>query len=333
MVPTIGFDFDRCLVEAYTFTPFAILLEGLIPNTLKDPSVPSSVKLSLERSRLNFYNRVADYEIKTKGTIFRPSLLRLLPKLLELRQQGKIQTLFIYSNNGLIQLIHSVDYILGLILQKAPYNVKQEQLISEVDGLHVLSPRIHVDHPCRSSVEPEVSGFREKTMEGIQSCIGQSLLDSQLWYLDDTQQHTQLINRIKDHYIQVEPYSVYMSNRKLAELFIESFPIDSFMPNSSISNILLTEINKLMPGFRPTGRETRKTLSDKFVKVLNAFSPNGGGRVMSLWKEDHVNSDYKKLEQGLRDAIYPVAIEETASLVNQIAGAKKARRTRKLRKR
>jgi hypothetical protein len=54
---------------------------------------------------------------------------------------------------------------------------------------------------------------------------------------------------------------------------------------------------------------------------------------MSLWKEDHVNSDYKKLEQGLRDAIYPVAIEETASLVNQIAGAKKARRTRKLRKR
>jgi hypothetical protein len=304
MSPSIGFDFDECLVQAYTMVPFVLLFEILLPRAMKAPGLSKDVRFYIEKARSVFYQRVANNEIKTKGTLFRPSLLKLMPRLLKLRQEGKIHRLFIYSNNGINELLNVVDHILALTLKKAPYSVDEGELLKEADGLHVLGPRIHIDNPCRASIEPKgADGFREKTLSGIQGCLGENISEKDLWFIDDTEYHRNLMDHLKDNYIVVESYSVHVSNKVLADMFVDSFPLEFLLPGSSIATTLLTEINRIMPGFRPGKKETRKSLVEKFGKVLNKFSEPGAGRAMAVWKEDHVNSDLKKIEQRLSGAI------------------------------
>ena len=323
MAPTIGFDFDECLTEAITFVPFVLLFEILLPKALKLPGTSKEAILYLEKSKDIFYKKIALNEVKTKGTIFRPSILRLLPKLIKLRQQGKINKLFIYSNNGINELINAIDHILSLVLQEAPYNVKPDELIKENEILHVLTPRIHINNSCRAS-EPVEGNFREKSISGIQACLGESIMESELWYLDDTQYHKKLMDEIKDHYIVVEHYNINISNKKLAELFIQSFSLEAFTPGTVTSTILINEINRIMPGFRPSSKETQTSLYEKFTKVLNKFSPEGSGRMISNWKEDHVNSDLLKIRKVLPYST--IAIDEYGILNldvknNQLGGS------------
>ena len=304
MSPSIGFDFDECLVQAYTIVPFVLLFEVLLPRAMKAQGYSKTAKFYINKAREVFYQKVADNEIKTKGTIFRPSLLKLMPKLVKLRQEGKINKLFIYSNNGINELLNVVDHILALTLKKAPYNVNDGELIKEADGLHVLVPRIHIDNPCRVSSEPKgADGFREKTLSGIQRCIGDNVSEKDLWFLDDTEYHKDLMDKLKDNYVVVESYSVYLSNKALADMFIDSFPVEFFLPGSPVAAALVPEIDRLMPGFRPTSKETKASLIEKFGKLLNIFSKPGAGRAMAVWKEEHVSSDLKKIEAKLSAAI------------------------------
>jgi hypothetical protein len=304
MPPSIGFDFDECLVQAYTIVPFVLLFEVLLPRAMKVPGYSKNAKFYINKARSVFYQKVADNEVKTKGTLFRPSLLKLMPKLVKLRQEGKINKLFVYSNNGINELLNVVDHILALALKKAPYSVSEGELIKEEDGLHVMVPRIHIDNPCRVSSEPKgADGFREKTLFGIQKCIGDNVSEKDLWFLDDTEYHKDLMDKLKDNYVVVESYSVYLSNKALADMFIDSFPVEFFLPGSTVAAALLPEINRLMPGFRPTSKETKATLIEKFGKLLNKFSEPGAGRAMAVWKEEHVSSDLKKIEAKLSSVI------------------------------
>jgi len=304
MSPSIGIDFDECLVQAYTIVPFVLLFEILLPRAMKLPGYSKTAKFYIYKARDVFYQKLANNEVKTKGTLFRPALLKLMPKLLKLRQEGKLHKLFIYSNNGINELLNTVDYILALTLQKAPYNVTNGELINEENKLHVLAPRIHIDNPCRVANEVKgVDGFREKTLLGIQQCLGENVSKEELWFIDDTEYHTDLMGHLKEKYVVVESYSVHLSNKVLAEMFIDSFPLEFFLPGSPVASTLLPEINRLMPGFRPTKKETKASLIEKFGKVLNKFSEPGAGRAMAVWKEDHVNSDLKKIETKLSAAI------------------------------
>jgi hypothetical protein len=296
---SIGIDFDRCLTEAHTLVPFTLILEILLEKELASPTASKSAKVLLLKSREIFYSKLADNEITQKGLIFRPSLLKLMPTLIHLRQQGKINKLFIYSNNKIEELLHLCDYILALILQRAPYSVNAGALIHEGNRLHTLTPRIHLDNVCRSSEVME-GDFKEKTFEGIRSCLGEYISESDLWFIDDTLHHTRLISELKGRYVHVEPYIVKLSNKRLAELFIESFSIDAFTPGNRTSEILLKIINRVLPGFRPTGKELKTSLIDKLSSLLNKFTPSGGGRLISKWKEDHVQSDLVKIERALQ---------------------------------
>lgn len=343
MSPSIGFDFDECLVQAYTIVPFVLLFEVLLPRAMKAPGYSKTAKFYLEKAREVFYQKIADNEIKTKGTLFRPSLIKLMPKLLKLRQEGKIHKLFIYSNNGINELLNAVDHIFALALKKSPYNVSDGELIKEEGGLHVLAPRIHIDNPCRVANETKgADGFREKSLAGIQRCIGENVSEKDVWFLDDTEYHKDLMKHLKENYVVVESYSVHVSNKVLAEMFIDSFPLEFFLPGSPIAAALLPEINRLMPGFRPTMKETKASLIEKFGKVLNKFSEPGAGRGMSVWKEDHVNSDLKKIEMKLSGAINqeaPIVSNYPTVYKSPVGGRReplpvssRKRKTRKLRR-
>jgi hypothetical protein len=304
MTPSIGFDFDECLVQAYTMVPFVLLFEILLPRAMKVPGISKDVKFYIDKACSVFYQKVADNEVKTKGTLFRPSLLKLMPKLVKLRQDGKINKLFIYSNNGINELLNVVDRILALTLKNTHYGVNDGELLKEADGLHVLGPRIHIDNQCRVSTETKgADGFREKTLRGIQQCLGDNITEKELWFVDDTEYHRNLMDYLKDNYIVVESYSVHLSNKALAEMFIDSFPLELLLLGSPVATILHSEINRIMPGFRPRLKETKSSLIEKFIKVLNKFSAPGAGRSMGVWKEDHVNSDLQKIEKRLSGAI------------------------------
>ena len=300
MAPVIGFDFDECLAQAYSLVPFVLLLDRLLPRALKSPSVSSVTRGILEKSANAFYLRIALNEVETKGTFFRPSFLTLLPRLLALRQQGLVEHLFLYSNNGISNLLEILEHILALTLIQKPYSVPQDRLLKSPNGkLHCLSPRASLDDPCRAVEPKDPNGFREKSVSGISSCIGSAVNVDELYYFDDTRMHTGLMNAIQNRYIVVKKYEVRMANKKLAEMFIETFPSSAFYAGSKEANVLLTQLQVLLPAFRPNGRESVKTLTDKLTKELSKFSPLAGGRVARNWNAAEIAADEQVLNVGI----------------------------------
>lgn len=303
MAPIVGLDFDECLAQAYTIVPFALLLNRLLPKILKDPDVSATAKVILDKSREIFYERIAENEVKTKGTLFRPSLLKILPKLIKLRHEGHISHIFIYSNNGMRDIIEAVDHILALTLLKSPHHVKKEALLNEATGLHVMYPRVYIDDQCRSVEPKEANGFREKSLEGIQSCLGTNISSDDLWFLDDSRMHDKLMNSLNERYVVMKPYNVKLSNKKLADILIESFPTDAFNPGTKEGAVFITQLQHLLPEFTATGRESSKALAEKLTKALNTFSPLGGGRLTGAWKDHEVIADTQYIETSLRTVL------------------------------
>ncbi len=273
------------------------------------PDVSNTVRMYIEKARVAFYEGVAKHEIQTGGTLFRPSFLKLLPKLIELRAQGKLRKVFIYSNNKVKQTLDVADYILTFILKSKQYNVKSEYFTTENNEPHILTPRIHLNHRCRVNSEQTDSGgvFREKTLAGIRECLGENISESELLFFDDQKTHVSLLQSIGSNFVLVDPYRVIMPNKILGEIFLQSFDTrQAFSPETELSKVLLAEINKFMwigsgekPGFRPNGRETLGDLLKKFTQILNKFSPKAV-RAVARWKDDHINSDYNILLKSVK---------------------------------
>jgi len=278
-----------------------MLFEVHLRRELEIPTVTSETKTHIEDCINNFYERIALNEIRTGGTIFRPSFLKLLPKLLKLRQRGKISNLFIYSNNGLYEAINTADRILAIVIQKQPYNVMKEELIKEKDNIiHVLSPRIFLDAACRIKHEPvHGSHFREKSLNGIRECVNDV---DKLWFLDDTRHHTILLNELKERYVVVKPYNINIQNKTLADFFVKSFSIDAIRPDSEISSILLSGIEKTMPGFIVGTGDSDKEVYSKFIHALNKFSPSAKNSPI-IWTKEQTHSDYIYLKTSLKEPL------------------------------
>jgi hypothetical protein len=302
MAPSIGIDFDNCLVETYSIFPFILLFEFFILKDLKAPGVSKLTRQSLERARITFYSKIADNEVQTGGTMFRPTFLKLLPEKLKLRQQGKLNKIFIYSNNGYNKIIDTVDHILALVLQKQATIDKSALITNEKDGMiHALYPRINLDNPCRSS-EERIENYRGKSLVGIQACLGQQIDAKDLWYIDDTFDHPLLKNELGSNYIKVEPYTVRLGNTKLTEMFIDAFPISVFSDVSPTGTVLINSINSLLTGFRPTSRDGRDAIIKKFKSVLNKFSKDSI-RAASIWAKDKVDKDLNLINTRISGAM------------------------------
>lgn len=337
MAPSIGFDFDECVVQAYSLMPIIIFLERLLIKELKTQPTTKDVQAQLLRGRERFYERLAYNEYETKGTLIRPSFFIIIQKLLKLRKEGAIDSLFIYSNNNSIDLINVCDHIIAMTLKHL--NLPEEYLLKGDSGiLHTLTPRIHRDSPCRSS-EPIDSGqFKEKTFQGIQTCLGKSISESDLWFLDDTVDHKDLMNKIKGQYIETKKYEILMKNTKLAEFLVRSFPKEAFNPLGPIGKIFLSAYQKLEnyfivtspaekyiikvnPRFNPKGSESEENLTDLLSRSLNAISPNAKGHIRTKWTTGESASDTNILTKMLEPLLIKKSTKATSDTLKVLSTA------------
>ena len=315
----IGFDFDGVITDGYSILPITLLLEGFIADEIKKSvvPVPKDIKDALSMYKERFYNRVAANEVATGGTLLRPSLLKILPELLKQRREGKISTLFIYSNNENYQLINAVDHILALTLTKLSVPVAKDNLIQELTGLQVMEPRIHRNSPCRSSEKIQGDHYKEKTFQGIENCLGKAITPAELWFLDDTKDHIDLIQNLGlgERYIETKKYDIKLKNPKIAEMMILSYPKECFDTKTVIGTIFMNAYKRVEsvfintpanerylikenPRFNPVGTENEKKRVELMSRSLNAVSPNIS-RTKAAWTAKETETDTDILRKRL----------------------------------
>jgi hypothetical protein len=322
MAPIVGFDFDECLAYGYSIMPIILFLEHLLIKELRVKGISAQTREAMLVARANFYNALAENEVATKGLMIRPSFLRVLPTLLKMRSKGEIQSVFIYSNNTNTTLIDVVDHILALTLVKL--GVPEAHLLNEPYGsvkrLHALSPRLFRTSECRSE-EPLKIEFKEKTLAGILRCVGLSVPESDVWFLDDSPDHKSLINSLKTNYLQMKRYEVQLKNTRLTELLISSFNKDAFNPMLEMGIVFLKAYSKLEthfivvppgekyifkenPRFNPKSSDDLKKIAEKLKISLDAVSPSATGRAKG-WTEVETNTDYAMIMKRLERLFNP----------------------------
>jgi hypothetical protein len=322
MAPIVGFDFDECLTYAYSIMPIILFFEHLLIKELRVQGISKKTRESMLLARQNFYDAVAENEVATKGLLLRPSFLRVLPTLLKMRAAGQIQSMFIYSNNTNATLINTVDHILALTLVKL--GVAESHLMSEPYGsitrLQTLSPRFFRDSPCRSG-EPLKGDFKEKTFNGILNCLNLSLNESDVWFLDDSQDHKSLINSLKTNYLDMKKYELQLKNTRLVELLVNSFPKEAFNPTGEMGVVFLKAYNVLEthfivvppgekylirenPKFNPKRTDDLKKIAEKLKTSLNAISPSATGRA-KMWTTVETNTDYAMIMKRIERLLNP----------------------------
>jgi hypothetical protein len=307
---SIGFDMDQCLVEAFNLVPFILFFE------INLKGIDQKNQILIKKSRDIFYELVASSEASSPH-IFRPSLLKLFPSLIKLKREGKIKHMFIYSNNGYLQILNAIDHILALILKKSPYSVNEADLNKEEDGrLHVLTPRIYIDSPCRVDTEPKIVNFREKSLLGIQTCLNDQVQANELWFVDDSLQHLDLKNKLGSQYINVEAYKIHVSNKTLVEFFIRALPKEVFIKGTTLYSTIIPIINKIFifdqPLFYPTGKESLERLIQTFHEVMSknmVFKPETTSR---KWTTKKIETDYNVVKKliGLNPVVAPSATQK-----------------------
>jgi hypothetical protein len=353
----IGFDFDDCIAQCYSIMPVILFLEVMLEEEIKnlaEPMPPLMLK-TVASFKEKFYENLAENEVQMKGTIIRPSILKILPELLKQRFEKKIEQLFIYSNNQDINLINLIDHVMALTLTKLPIPVPEAHLIKDANTgrLQTFLPRVHKMAPCRSSEKLIGFSYKEKTFSGVQTCLRKSIKESELWYLDDTLDHTDLINKLGlgKGYIQTSRYNIKMRNSKIAEIIVNSFPKEFFDINSLLGSIFLRAYSKLENifiknspisfKFNPGPTDTEKKLIENLTKSLNRISPKVNNRSKEKLTEKEVDEDIKMIRSGLKlnemPANYltpPPNIISTSSAYGQpLQGGRYRRRvTRKMRR-
>lgn len=302
--------------------PIILFLEHLLVKELRVKGVSAQTREAMLVARANFYNAVADNEVASKGLLIRPSFLRVLPILLKMRSKGEIQTAFIYSNNTNSTLINVVDHILALTLVKL--GVPEAHLLSEQYGsvkrLQALSPRLFRTSECRSE-EPLKIEFKEKTLSGILKCVGLSVPESDVWFLDDSSDHKSLMNSLKTNYLQMKRYELQLKNTRLTELLISSFNKDAFNPMLEMGIVFLKAYSRLEthfivvppgekylfkenPRFNPKSEDDLKKVAEKLKVSLDAISPSATGRAKG-WTAVETNTDYAMIMKRLERLFNP----------------------------
>ena len=125
----------------------------------------------------------------------------------------------------------------------------------------------------------------------------------ELWFLDDSLQHTDLKTKLGNRYINVEAYKVHISNNILVNFFLKSLPKRVFISNMPLYDALIPVINKVFifenAVFYPTGKEPHERLVEKFHEAMiknEIFKPEIASR---KWTKQKVETDYTLIKKLL----------------------------------
>lgn len=210
----IGFDLDETLgrfsvahYHTIFLQPHNILYRaqwsGLYSarDYVKEP-IPLSPALEakLGRAFTIFTDCLAEKELQQPPLgLLRPSMIEILKRLYELKREGLVKAIVVYSNNGNLALLH----LAGKMIEK----------IINAPGL--FCNYIHWYHPLRSrEIDKSNPGVAYKTFEVLleafqsRSCGAHRDIPLQnIYFFDDSDPpHRDLQQILRNHYFQIAPY-------------------------------------------------------------------------------------------------------------------------------
>jgi hypothetical protein len=133
--------------------------------------------------------------------------------------------------------------------------------------------------------------------------LNDNISAEELWFLDDSLQHTDLKTKLGNRYINVEAYKVHISNTILVNFFLKSLPKRVFISNMPLYDAVIPVINKVFifenAVFYPTGKEPHERLVEKFHEAMTKneiFKPEIASR---KWTKQKVETDYSSIKKLL----------------------------------
>lgn len=171
--------------------------------------IPKSFHQTLEKAYRFFVQAVLQAEKGPKPLgLLRPGILGVMKELQQLKEEGIIGGLVIYSNNP--HLYH-LEFVADLIHE----HVKSKRLIRKC---------IHLHHELRQKERYLHTRLIHKTWEGVKYSLihgiqaSANLSPEDVYFFDDLD-HIDLQSILGDHYIKVPAYTHHASFEHLAELY------------------------------------------------------------------------------------------------------------------
>jgi hypothetical protein len=173
-------------------------------------SIPDKLKNQLRRAYGYFIRRMLTEEASdTPLGILRPGILDVMMELYQLKREGVIKNVIIYSNNSHLQ---SLEFI--------------RDLIHEYVGINdLIVDCIHWNHPMRREEKMMHPNFSNKTWSTLKKIMVtgncralHSLEPAQVHFFDDLEHHD-LKRELQQHYHMVPPYRFRASFDRLETIY------------------------------------------------------------------------------------------------------------------
>jgi hypothetical protein len=223
----VGFDLDETLGRfsvAHYYTlflqPKTVVYEGVWSGLygtgfIQEPIPLSlSLKAELDSAFAKFIHCVAQKELQNPPLgLLRPSMIDFVKRLKELKEEGEVKAVVIYSNNGNLALLHLAGKMLETIAN-AP---------------NLFCNYIHWFHPLRErEVTYRKPGAAIKTLSVLKRafqtglCTPAEIPLDKIYFFDDLNPpHYDLLYNLEDRYIQIDPYKYDAEFAPLDECFIQ----------------------------------------------------------------------------------------------------------------
>lgn len=228
------YDLDETLAEVYSVFYFVMCfkLKKLVSKNFFDANLPMFDKL--ENAYRDFVKRVAELEKSDKPLgILRPGILDVMRELESLREQNKIHSIIIYSNNGNIENLEFVkDVIVEAIM--APNSEKMKLNNSISDGI-LIKELIHWGHPERNIEIPLYSngrgimfkkpGVAKKTWKVLHKIITKNetvnpdFMPENVFFFDDIITEHSIKTELGPNYYRVPKYDFKAPVERIAEIY------------------------------------------------------------------------------------------------------------------
>lgn len=223
----VGFDLDETLGRfsaAHYYTlflqPQTVVYEGVWSGLYGTQRIQEPIPLSpslkgiLDSAFAKFIQCVAQKELQDPPLgLLRPSMIDFIQRLKDLKDEGEVKAVVIYSNNGNPALLQLAGGML--------------ETLANAPGL--FCNYIHWFHPYRQGeVAYRRPGMATKSLAVLKKafqtglCSPAEIPEDQIYFFDDLNPpHYDLVYHLKDHYIQIDPYKYDAEFAPLDECFIQ----------------------------------------------------------------------------------------------------------------